>query len=327
MCADVASSGKGSRNDTLARAAYSLGQIGAVAGLSDDTLEAALMAVAPTDRTFPTSEARLVIRSGLRKGRTKPRTISDTMHIPAVTWQPPTAPQRPPEQPKYPPQEEVAELRLNMLSLASEVEPWPHDARLYLESRFPAVDDLCDTITSLQLARMIHPETPCPEWAGLGTGDHWRSWGQLGYCLAVGLWDSSGNLRSVKVRLTGVKPWDTAPKTLDPTGYNVKGLVMANVPARRILASEQVEPTTIVIAEGVTDWLVASVQWPARPVIGVDSGLWTADHARRVVDGSTIIIRTDNDPSGDKYADSISATFKGRKVRLQRQQPVRKNND
>jgi len=70
--ADVRAARKGTRNDTLNRAAYNLGQLVAGGHLAEGEVADALAAAAQ-DAGLPAAEARATIRSGLRAGAAEPR--------------------------------------------------------------------------------------------------------------------------------------------------------------------------------------------------------------------------------------------------------------
>ena len=73
----------------------------------------------------------------------------------------------------------------------------------------------------------------------------------------------------------------------------------------------------LVVAEGVPDWLTVAVgcsdaDGDAPAVLGVTLGSWTPDLAAKVPDGTRVVIATDCDRAGDKYADRITRTLDGR---------------
>jgi hypothetical protein len=72
----------------------------------------------------------------------------------------------------------------------------------------------------------------------------------------------------------------------------------------------------VVISEGEPDFLTwASRGTGARTlaVLGIaGAGTWTKEIADRIPDGSTAIVRTDQDDAGDRYAEQITASLWGR---------------
>jgi hypothetical protein len=114
--------------------------------------------------------------------------------------------------------------------------------------------------------------------------------------------------------MRSVRAWRTTdgdtPKRLPPSGHKASGLVLANQWAVRMLA-EPAAPERVIITEGEPDFLV----WATRltePVIGVVSGSWTVDFAARMPFGSELVVRTDLDQAGEKYARQILDSVKGR---------------
>lgn len=157
------------------------------------------------------------------------------------------------------------------------------------------------------LVRVI-PSAGLPWWAGYrGDAEVASSWYDTGHRLIVQTWDAAG-------RVMGVRGWrivsgDT-PKRLPPAGHSSAGLVLANSRAAMMLQGK-LGAGRVVIAEGEPDWLVASLLWGDEcAVFGVGSGWWTEAHAKRVPAGSDVLLATDNDEAGDRYAAGIAATLR-----------------
>jgi hypothetical protein len=76
----------------------------------------------------------------------------------------------------------------------------------------------------------------------------------------------------------------------------------------------------VVIVEGETDYLTRVALGEPVAVIGIFAGSWTAAHAARIPAGVDVAIRTDDDPTGAKYAsgivDAFAAAWPGRFVKL-----------
>ena len=88
-------------------------------------------------------------------------------------------------------------------------------------------------------------------------------------------------------------------------------------PGRKIWGDR---PLEVVIVEGETDFLCAASSHAGedkiRAVFGISSGAWTDAHAIAIPEGAAVIIATDNDTAGDKYAEKIRGTLgKGRSRR------------
>lgn len=242
---------------------------------------------------------------------------------------PPREPRRapPPPPPKPPPPAaEVAAIWAACAPCSSddEVGAWLHSRGID-----PAIVD------RYGLARALPVDLPAPSWASYrGEASAPRPWNAIGYRAIFPLYDADGALASVRARL--VLPIEQgAPKSLPPTGYATRGLVMAcplavivlqiaawrasNDPASREHVGDgwpEEAERRVVLAEGEPDFLT----WAARgegvrtlAVLGLPgSGAWSDELADRIPDGCTVIIRTDADDAGDRYAEQIAASLRGR---------------
>ena len=67
------------------------------------------------------------------------------------------------------------------------------------------------------------------------------------------------------------------------------------------------------ICEGLPDWLTKIARNHGNPeapaVLGIVSGSWTQAHADKVPDGCRVLIATDRDKDGDRYAAKIAETL------------------
>jgi hypothetical protein len=180
----------------------------------------------------------------------------------------------------------------------------------YLESR--KLDPL--TIAELDLARAIPNGAILPPWACFSG----HSWIELGYLLVVPVFDPNGHLRSI--RATRVIESNT-PKRIAPAGFSASGLVMADTTGRLLLQTgsrppgwPDPKPFCVVVTEGETDFLTWATRFSdasesAPAVLGVFSGSWTPEIAQRMPDSTRVIIRTDHDPAGDRYAEQVRASL------------------
>ena len=166
-----------------------------------------------------------------------------------------------------------------------------------------------DSVAAKDLARVIRADQILPRWARYrGDAEEPRSWIETGHRLILPAYDASGELRSV--RAWRVRGGDT-PKRLPPSGHKGTGLVVANECALRMLQGER-SPVRLVVAEGEPDYLTDAVQFTGDAVLGVFSGSWSPEFAARVPLGSEVIVRTDLDTAGEKYAKQILDSLKGR---------------
>ena len=142
---------------------------------------------------------------------------------------------------------------------------------------------------------------PVPGWAS--------RWFGRGYRALFRLYDAGGMVRSLRARRVGD---GDGPKSLAPRGFNVRGLVLATLGAVRWLRGYDVL-RELVIVEGETDLLSAAQAWPSCATVGlVSGGSWTADMAAKVPEAARVLVATDNDQAGDKYAETIGGTLGGR---------------
>lgn len=205
--------------------------------------------------------------------------------------------------PRYPPQVEVADLwdRCG----APDEEPLIAD---YLKKRSLHGYELHDR----DLARALQRRS-LPSWA--------QPWHRSGHLLIAPAYDHRGDMRSLRA----VRVIDSdRPKRLAPKGYAIRGLVLADALGRLILRFGAVErwptdrPLQLIIVEGETDlWSWASrfsdADETAPAILGlIGPGSWTTAVASRVPNGAEVLIRTDLDGQGERYANEIRESLGGR---------------
>jgi hypothetical protein len=219
---------------------------------------------------------------------------------------PRTAPPPEPER-TYPPADELAELWESCKPVTAD-----DPACAWLRSR--ALEP--EAVAVRDLARALPRTAALPRWAW-GPGG---SWIESGHRLIVALHDAAGIMRTVRA---GRIIEGNTPKRLPPAGHKAGQVVMADTIALEVLrlgkAPDYIaEPLRIVIAEGEPDWLTWATNRPLdsrKPlfgVLGIIAGAWCAELAARIPSGAHVIIRTDHDRAGEKYADDIIATLASR---------------
>lgn len=181
---------------------------------------------------------------------------------------------------------------------------------------------LLDTneLEARKLAAVLPRGARVPIWARFRD----RRWSDTGHRLILPLVDAHGITRSVIARLTNSSP--NQPKSVAPTGFSRRGLVLANELGREVLTTgtrpaTRPDPLRVVITEGEIDFLTAACEEPEDTgpmVLGIASGSWTTEIAARIPNSSRVTIATDNDDAGEKYAAKIVETFEGRAVTLLR---------
>ena len=114
------------------------------------------------------------------------------------------------------------------------------------------------------------------------------------------------------------------PKALAARGCgHAAGLVLADPLGVALLRGELEDGGVrwdgrVVIVEGEPDlWAYATAMSRARngasyAVFGHMAGAWTAAHAARIPDGARVLLATDDDDAGDRYAETVRDTLKGR---------------
>lgn len=221
---------------------------------------------------------QLALAQELRSGRA----ATDRKPLPA----PPPEPER-----DYPPLDEVR-------ALLEDATPVSADADAWEALRGRAIDPW--VTDERRLARVLGPKTKLPPWARYGR----RTWVETDHRLLVPVVDHDGKLRSVRAWRLG--EGDT-PKRLPPAGCRASGLVMANREARAMLRGSAC-PLELVIAEGEPDFVTSATSWLCA-VIGIVSGSWNDEFARRIPGRTEVHIVTHRDEAGDRYAATIADTL------------------
>lgn len=234
--------------------------------------------------------------------------LSESM---AATWTPtvraprPTPPAIPTPPPRRPPEGEVDALWDRCLPATDDA-----DVRAWLEQRLRHQARVL-RVADRDLARAL-PRDALPDWCRyLG-----ESWWDTTHRLLVAMYGPGGRLESLHAR--ALRPTRPGDKAASPRGAAVRGLVMADALGRELLAGNALPLVgRVLIAEGVPDFLTAATHYgdtaeDAPAVLGVISGSWTSAIAATIPTGWTVIIATDHDADGEKYAAHIHATLTGR---------------
>jgi len=179
-----------------------------------------------------------------------------------------------------------------------------------------------DMVDGLSLARILRKTASVPGWARCA-GHSWVE----GWRLLIPMYGPEGRCVSLAARWTLPSDPPKGAKECTPAGFTRSGAVYADPMALALLQGKTEDDGcrwngVVVIAEGGKDYLT----WAARAgrvtntdngpetfaVLGVWAGAWTHEIAARIPDGATVIIRTDQDETGDKYAEGIAETLHGR---------------
>jgi len=155
------------------------------------------------------------------------------------------------------------------------------------------------------LARVI-PSDGLPRWALTANG----TWHDSGHRLVVPALDPTGRIRTLRATLVS---GGAGPKRLAPTGFSCAETVFANASGFVMLANPSaIERARVLVVEGETDLMSAAMRWPDWITLGIFSGAWSKAIADRVPDDAEVVIATDHDAAGEKYADDIGASLAGR---------------
>lgn len=173
----------------------------------------------------------------------------------------------------------------------------------YLESRAINPAD----VAALGLARAT-TAAGSGEWPAWWPASWARSWR-----LIVRAYEADGRLASVHARAID----RSTPRTRWPLGCSARGLLFADGPGQSLLRGELDDPGErldgVLIVEGLTDWLSASLRVASSgrrmPVIGVTAGGPPAFARVRIPTGVPVIVATDADGAGDEYARQIRAAL------------------
>jgi hypothetical protein len=261
-------------------------------------------------------EAAGHIRRGILRGEKTPRTVPVTVCHPNIKFRAPhiarpaalTRTHADPS-PARPPRHEVAAL----WSASLPVSAAPGASGWFAHRFGPAGAWSLQQADLWDLARVIPAGISLPRWAR-SRGDPWT---RTGHRIIFRLWDHAGRAASLRAR--SIDPTVT-PKSLAPSGFSVKGLVLADPLTQQLLGGvcpTWWQPRQIIVAEGEPDWLLWALrqretdeQGPA--VLGVESGAWSPQIAARIPTGASVVIRTHHDEPGRRYAQQIAASLQGR---------------
>lgn len=206
--------------------------------------------------------------------------------------------QAPPPPREYPPRAEVA-------ALWDASVPVVDDAEVMAWLRDRGVNP---GAVGRDLARALprSRSAPLPRWAR----SHLGAWPAAGYACVVPLFDETGTLRSVRARRVVARD-DGGPKALPPAGHRTSGLVMACGAGRRMLAGAP-QSARVLVVEGEPDFLLAATRPAGAAVLGIISGAWSPAIGARIPTGARVSIRTHADMAGDRYAQQVAETLRGR---------------
>lgn len=289
--------GPGERSNATLACAFSLGRLLHLDVVPESEMAVALLtAIAPMcDHGFTETDAKKTIRRGLHRGAKKPRSVSLGEAAPKRAHRPPPPrPSAPPAHPR-PPLAEVIDLWEASVPVTGDIEvaDW-----LWYRGYDP------DAIAARDLCRAL-PRGRVPSWARTQGG----TWTETGHRCLLPAYDATGRMASVRARC--VLPVPPEAKAVPPSGYPIRGLVLADAAAVQVLQGAA-RPLAMIIAEGETSYFRATLADGAAPVFGVVAGSWDPALTARIPVGAVVYVATDNDRSGDAYAAALRTTLGAR---------------
>jgi hypothetical protein len=130
------------------------------------------------------------------------------------------------------------------------------------------------------------------------------NWPRRGYRVIAPLFNLAGAIVGIQAR--GLERCD--PKTLVPRGCRISGSVFADARGRRVLLGDAPEAETVVLGEGLTDYLALTIASPFAVMTSPGTsnalaavGAWARD--RRV------LLALDNDPAGHAATPAVAAAL------------------
>lgn len=102
------------------------------------------------------------------------------------------------------------------------------------------------------------------------------------------------------------------PSKIAPIPGSTRGLVMATPNVVVWLQGKSACPKRLLIVEGETDFMAARAAWGLLPdlgIVGIRAGSWLPEHGKKIPADCLVLIGTDNDEPGDRYARLIEQTL------------------
>lgn len=146
-------------------------------------------------------------------------------------------------------------------------------------------------------------DSELPRWATYGGA----SWQATGHRLIFSLYDHRGIAKSALARCIRPSP----VKSVGASGYARKALVMACAQGRAMLAGASVN--TLVVVEGEKRLVLSEYLSAGRwATIATGSGLWSPEIAAACGRARKVLVYTDADDAGARYATAVHSSLGGR---------------
>ena len=310
----------GGRHPQIFRSACSIFRL-AAGGEIDEGLAYAELLAAGIAVGKPEREVRRILKGARARGFQEPRRAPDTGRYTGINRgrRPmPEPPQRAIE-PDYQRREVLDAIFAQGISVLADpcVDEWLHWRDI--DSKIVASEGLASSLPSSG----TYPKDHVP-WVNFE--GEWMPGPVAGVRLLVPFYDVFGERRGGELVRACVEPPLPAAKSLALRGARAR-LVMTNPIALGLLRGEDVSSKTIVITEGVPDFLTASVENPKRAVFGIVQGSWKPRYAALIPHGADIIVATDNDDAGQALAAAVVKTLEGRQYRRWRPRGIMPNGE
>lgn len=203
-----------------------------------------------------------------------------------------------PVEPNYPPQDEV-------LSVINACVPMPHckdkEVLAFLQKRGL---DPSKTLAGVACPRFPYKSLTRTKRSNGRLFPWWSSYYALNFPILIPAFNHKAHLVSFQGRSIS----SDQRKSTCPVGYDTANSFFLNLPARQFL-QKTLTPDTIWIVEGEMDFLVLA-QHPGETVIGIRNSAVSHLQLMPWRPWQQVIIATDNDDVGNRYADKIRKLVK-----------------
>lgn len=220
-----------------------------------------------------------------------------------------TLPVCPETSPTHPPQEELQTLWNTCIPVCEDRET---NAMLERRGISPSF------ISFLDLARTLPTNAPKFPWTN-ARGIPW----QQGWRMLLPAFDSQGQMKSIKARWVRKENAPAEAKSVSPSGYQIKDLLLADPISHQLLQHAEIPDSWaknqnfyLWIVEGDMDFLglnniLSQAQMNCNAIFGIWAGSWNESFANRLPldQRIQITVATDPDKNGDMYASKIIKTL------------------
>jgi hypothetical protein len=157
-------------------------------------------------------------------------------------------------------------------------------------------------VAALDVVRVLPKAFKWPKWWPEAWAAHW--------CLVTRAYEPNGAVASLHARCV----IDADPKTRWPYDCRADGLVFADRLGADLLRGESLGFDRVLVVEGLTDLVWAALWARGRrvAVLGITSGSVSGLPSVRWPGGVPVVIATDQDQAGERYASAIASAIPSR---------------